>query len=43
MPLEQPLFILGLLFILVVYFAAGRARAARARSGRRPAALEEAL
>ena len=41
-PLEQPLFILGLLFILVVYFApGGLARLGRIR--RRPAALEEAL
>jgi branched-chain amino acid transport system permease protein len=41
-PLQQPLFILGLLFILVVYFApGGLARLGRIR--RRPAALEEAL
>ena len=41
-PLQQPLFILGLLFILCVYFApGGLARLNRLR--RRPAALEEAL
>jgi branched-chain amino acid transport system permease protein len=41
-PLQEPLFILGLLFILVVYFApGGLARLNRIR--RRPAALEEAL
>ena len=41
-PLEQPLFILGLVFICVVYFAPGGvARLGRIR--RRPAALEEAL
>jgi branched-chain amino acid transport system permease protein len=41
-PLQEPLFILGLLFILVVYFApGGLARLGRIR--RRPAALEEAL
>ena len=41
-PLQQPLFILGLLFILVVYFApGGLARLHRIR--RRPEALEEAL
>ena len=33
-PLSEPLFILGVLFILVVYFAARRARAARPESGR---------
>jgi branched-chain amino acid transport system permease protein len=41
-PLEQPLFILGLLFILVVYFAPG-GLAGLGRIRRRPAALEEAL
>jgi branched-chain amino acid transport system permease protein len=41
-PLQEPLFILGLVFILVVYFApGGLARIGRVR--RRPAALEEAL
>jgi branched-chain amino acid transport system permease protein len=41
-PLQEPLFILGLVFILVVYFApGGLARLGRIR--RRPAALEEAL
>ena len=41
-PLEQPLFILGLVFICVVYFApGGLARLGRIR--RRPASLEEAL
>ena len=41
-PLQEPLFILGLIFILVVYFApGGLARLGRIR--RRPAALEEAL
>jgi len=41
-PLEQPLFILGLVFICVVYFApGGLARLHRIR--RRPASLEEAL
>jgi branched-chain amino acid transport system permease protein len=41
-PLQEPLFILGLAFILVVYFApGGLARLGRIR--RRPAALEEAL
>ena len=41
-PLQQPLFILGLLFILCVYFApGGLARLHRLR--RRPASLEEAL
>ena len=40
-PLQEPLFILGLLFILVVYFApGGLARLGRIR--RRPRALEEA-
>jgi branched-chain amino acid transport system permease protein len=40
-PLQEPLFILGLLFILVVYFApGGLARISRIR--RRPTALEEA-
>jgi branched-chain amino acid transport system permease protein len=40
-PLQEPLFILGLLFILAVYFApGGLARLGRIR--RRPAALEEA-
>jgi len=40
-PLQEPLFILGLLFILAVYFApGGLARIGRIR--RRPAALEEA-
>jgi branched-chain amino acid transport system permease protein len=41
-PLQEPLFILGLVFILVVYFAPGGiARLGRIR--RRPVALEEAL
>jgi branched-chain amino acid transport system permease protein len=41
-PLQEPLFILGLIFILVVYFApGGLARLGRIR--RRPVALEEAL
>jgi branched-chain amino acid transport system permease protein len=41
-PLEQPLFVLGVVFICVVYFAPGGiARLHRIR--RRPAALEEAL
>jgi branched-chain amino acid transport system permease protein len=41
-PLQEPLFILGLVFILVVYFApGGLARLGRIR--RRPVALEEAL
>jgi branched-chain amino acid transport system permease protein len=41
-PFQEPLFILGLVFILVVYFApGGLARLGRIR--RRPTALEEAL
>jgi branched-chain amino acid transport system permease protein len=41
-PLQEPLFILGLVFILVVYFApGGLARLGSIR--RRPASLEEAL
>ena len=40
-PLQEPLFILGALFILVVYFApGGLARLSRIR--RTPVALEEA-